>query len=138
LNSITQRQSEIIKEYSKFIIECQRLVANEVDAKTVEELAYDQARKEFYQIRLEQDVERQVAREEALHYGSYFETSANEKSLKFEDDAFEDWKTWALQDIEAFKHKNASMFSGGGAGIDPEDEETAPVLEAASEAKVLA
>lgn len=89
------------------------LVNNHVDEQTIEERAYDQARKEFYALRLKQDVERQIAREEATHYGSYFEPTANEKSLKFEDDAIEDWKEWALKDIEAVNHKNASMISGG-------------------------
>ena len=71
-----------------------------VDAKTIEERAYDQARKEFYKLRLENDVEREVLREEAQHLGQWLPPTENEKAFKYEDEAFEDWKKQALQDVE--------------------------------------
>jgi Mitochondrial ribosomal protein S25 len=76
-------------------------------------LTYDQARKEFYQLRLEQDVERQVEKEEALHYGAYFDGSEIERSLEKEDEAWEDWKTWAYGEIENDRHKAAGANAVG-------------------------
>jgi small subunit ribosomal protein S23 len=78
------------------------------------EVAYDTARKEFYKHRLRQDVEREVAQEEALHYGAYFEPNQAEKALHREDEAYEAWKVWALEKTEMSRHQLATAFSESG------------------------
>jgi hypothetical protein len=80
---------------------------------SIQELAYDKARKEFYQLRMDQDVERQVAKEEALHYDAYFDVGEIERSVAKESEAFEDWKVWAIAEVE----KDRQMESGALPGV---------------------
>jgi small subunit ribosomal protein S23 len=61
--------------------------------------AYDQARQEFYALRHEEDVERRVAKEEALATGAYFGKSMLEIGMQLEDQAYESWKKWATTEI---------------------------------------
>lgn len=82
------------------------------DPISIRERAYDKARKEFYQLRLQQDVERHVAKEEALHYGAYFDAGEIERSLEKEDAAYEDWKKWAFAQVEKDRHKQAGSLPG--------------------------
>jgi len=82
------------------------------DPLSIQERAYDKARKEFYAIRQRQDVERQVAKEEAMHYGSYFDIGEIERSLKEEDKAFASWKEWAKTDVESAAHQQAVAYRG--------------------------
>ncbi len=79
--------------------------------------AYDQARKEFYDIRLQQDVERRVAREEALHTGAYFGKSAMEVGMELEDREYDDWREWAKKETVIAQQKQAAMYTG----LDNED-----------------
>jgi len=79
--------------------------------------AYDQARKEFYDIRLQQDVERRVAREEALHTGAYFGKSAMEVGMELEDKEYDDWREWAKKETVIAQQKQAAMYTG----LDNED-----------------
>jgi small subunit ribosomal protein S23 len=85
------------------------------------ELAYDQARKEFYKIRLRQDIEREVAKEEAIHYGSHFIADKNERALHIEDEAYENWKTWAMEKTEVTRVQLATAFSESGFVDESED-----------------
>jgi small subunit ribosomal protein S23 len=90
------------------------------------ELAYDVARKEFYQYRHLEEVERRIAKEEALSTGAYFGKGPNEISLQLEDQIWEHWKTWAFEQVEKEKQRNASAYSG----TDSEEAELAdPLLE---------
>ncbi|KAL8945917.1 MAG: hypothetical protein Q9222_007612, partial [Ikaeria aurantiellina] len=57
--------------------------------------AYDIARKEFYDLRLQQDIERRVAKEEAMATGAYFGKSVLQVGMELEDKVFEEWKAWA-------------------------------------------
>jgi small subunit ribosomal protein S23 len=50
--------------------------------------AYDIARKEFYELRHEEAVERRVTREEALWSGAYFGKSALEVGMELEDKTY--------------------------------------------------
>lgn len=56
---------------------------------------YDKARKEFYELRLQEEVRRQVAREEAMATGAYFGKSLNQVGLELEDKEHERWAAWA-------------------------------------------
>lgn len=64
------------------------------------EAAYDKARKEFYNARLKEDIQRRIAPEEASHYGATFGPSIFQKSMRHEDKAFEEWRVWATQEQE--------------------------------------
>ncbi len=53
------------------------------------EQAYDAARREFYRLRHEEDVERRVAQEEARMVGAYFGKTKQQVSMQLEDEQFE-------------------------------------------------
>ena len=92
--------------------------------------AYDIARKEFYALRLKQDVERRVAEEEALATGAYFGKTSFEIGQELEDKQFEKWKKWAEKEVEAMEVRRASMYTGNeNASMDLEEGE--PETEAA-------
>lgn len=74
--------------------------------------AYDKARKEFYHYRHLEDVERRIAKEEALSTGAYFGKSALEVGMELENKAWEDWKTWARQEITRVRQTAASSYTG--------------------------
>lgn len=74
--------------------------------------AYDQARREFYHHRHLAEVRTRIAREEALHVGAYFGKGPLEIGMELEDKAWENWKTWANQQIEDEQSMRAQMFSG--------------------------
>ena len=98
--------------------------------------AYDQARKEFYDLRLQQDVERRVAREEALATGAQFGKSVNDIGMELEDQEFERWKIWAKKEAEAIKQKEAAMYTGFDAdevALDADSEEMGAALEEISD-----
>jgi small subunit ribosomal protein S23 len=90
------------------------------ERQAIEERAYDTSRKEFYKLRLQEDVEREVAKEEAMHFGSYFQPSENERSLKHEDQAYEFWKEWAHNTVQ----KQRNLAAGKGTHDFSEEEET--------------
>lgn len=74
--------------------------------------AYDHARKEFYALRLQEDVERRVAKEEALATGAYFGISALEIGMKVEDKEYERWKSWAEQKLIEKEQRRFARFGG--------------------------
>jgi small subunit ribosomal protein S23 len=75
-------------------------------------IAYDKARKEFYHYRHLEEVERRVAKEEALSTGAYFGKSVLEVGMELENSAYEDWKVWAAQQIQEAKQQASAMYSG--------------------------
>lgn len=74
--------------------------------------AYDQARQEFYEERLKEDVERRVAKEEAMATGAYFGKSMLEVGMELEDKEYERWKQWALKEITEAKQRQAAVYTG--------------------------
>jgi len=74
--------------------------------------AYDQARREFYEERLKEDVERRVAKEEAMATGAYFGKSMLQIGMELEDKEYERWKQWALQEITEANQRQASVYTG--------------------------
>lgn len=76
------------------------------------EAAYDQARREFYHYRHLEDVERRIAKEEALYTGAYFGKGTLEVGMELEDRAYENWKAWAAKQIEESKQARAQLYSG--------------------------
>ncbi|KAL0263353.1 mitochondrial ribosomal small subunit component [Diplodia seriata] len=74
--------------------------------------AYDQARKEFYEYRHKEAIEQRIAKEEALAVGAYFGLSELEVGMGLENEAFEDWKAWALNEVEVQRQMQAAMYTG--------------------------
>ena len=90
--------------------------------------AYDKARKEFYELRLQEDVQRRVAKEEAAATGAYFGKSVLDIGMELEDQEFERWKAKALVDAELLKQRQAAVYTG-----ELDDNSKAGELEAALE-----
>ncbi|KAL8711595.1 MAG: hypothetical protein Q9220_004005 [cf. Caloplaca sp. 1 TL-2023] len=86
--------------------------------------AYDIARKEFYEMRLQQDVERRVAKEEAMATGAYFGKSVLQVGMEQEDKMFEEWKAWAEAQVVDQEQRRAAMYTGvdSAEGAMPEEE----------------
>lgn len=74
--------------------------------------AYDQARREFYHYRHLDEIRTRIAREEAMHVGAYFGKGPLEVGMELEDKAWENWKSWATQQIEDEQAQRAQLFSG--------------------------
>lgn len=94
--------------------------------------AYDQARKEFYKLRLQEDIQRRVAQEEALATGAYFHKSTLEVGMELEDRQFEEWKAWAIKEVQLGEQRRNAMYTGQenqAMDLDPEDAETQAGIE---------
>lgn len=105
------------------VIQRQLWLLNNVTGMTSEK-AYDQARKEFYALRHQEDVERRVAKEEALATGAYFGKSTLEVGMELEDKTYEDWKEWAQTEVEMIEQQKNSQYTG----TEPGEEEAPPPL----------
>jgi small subunit ribosomal protein S23 len=84
--------------------------------------AYDVARKEFYALRHEEEVERRIAREEAAWTGAYFGKSALEVGMELEDKTYESWKAWATREAEAIDLQRTAAYTGLGSSSGEEEE----------------
>ncbi|KAF8469067.1 mitochondrial ribosomal protein S25 [Kalaharituber pfeilii] len=80
--------------------------------------AYDIARKKFYQLRLQEDIERRIATEEALAVGAVFDKSYFDIVFEREGQVLQDWKTKAAQDLALRKHKRNAAYSSTSLGED--------------------
>ncbi|PGH03790.1 37S ribosomal protein S25, mitochondrial [Helicocarpus griseus UAMH5409] len=80
--------------------------------------AYDIARREFYKLRLQEDVERRVAREEALATGAYFGPDMHAVGMELENQEYERWKVWAEGENQAMEQRLAAFTGATG----PRDE----------------
>lgn len=98
------------------VIQRQLWLLHNVDGMTSQK-AYDIARGEFYALRHEEDVERRVAKEEALSTGAYFGKSALEVGMELEDQAYESWKAWATQQVELQEQQKNAAYTN----LDTED-----------------
>jgi len=61
--------------------------------------AYDNARREFYKLRNQEEIEARVAVEEARMVGGYFGKTLLQVGMQLEDKEFESWKGWAGKEI---------------------------------------
>lgn len=73
--------------------------------------AYDVARREFYRLRLQEDIERRVAAEEAEATGAVFGPTQLEIGMELENQEFEHWKEWAKLEAQ-LQNQRAASFSG--------------------------
>lgn len=83
--------------------------------------AYDRARKEFYDLRLQEDVERRVAKEEAMSTGAHFGKSTLDIGMELEDKEYERWKAWALGEVALAEQRQAAMYTGNVEGGEMEN-----------------
>ena len=83
--------------------------------------AYDRARREFYFFRHREDVERRVAKEEALATGAYFGLGPNEVGMELENRQYEEWKAWAMVQMEKAKQAASAAYTG----VSNDEEQTA-------------
>jgi small subunit ribosomal protein S23 len=83
-------------------------------------------------MRLQEEVERRVAKEEAISTGAYFGPSILDIGMQLEDKEYENWKAWAQKEVEMFEQRNAAMYTGGvqtEAAVDADEEEYEAALE---------
>lgn len=91
--------------------------------------AYDIARREFYQLRLKEEIAQRVAAEEAEAYGAEFGPRMLEVGRKLEDDVYENWKTWAREQAQVLDQKQAAFVGAPEAALrrdDTDDSATVP------------
>ncbi|KAI9755253.1 MAG: mitochondrial ribosomal small subunit component [Lichina confinis] len=103
------------------------------DQHMTEEEAYDQARREFYQVRYEQDVERRVAKEEALAVGAYFGKSYMQVGMELEDKMYEDFKAWAFEQGRIQDQMRQASYSDIGEDVGEDDGDSQSTDDGASD-----
>lgn len=74
--------------------------------------AYDIARREFYKLRLQEDIERRIAQEEARATGAYFGPDVNTIGMEFENKSYERWKVWAEEESLLELQQNSATIAG--------------------------
>lgn len=71
--------------------------------------SYDIARREFYRLRHQEEIERHVAAEEAEATGAVFGPRQLEIGMQLENQEFERWKAWARAQVHlSNQNSNAS------------------------------
>lgn len=91
--------------------------------------AYDIARREFYRLRLKEEIEQRVAAEEAEATGAMFGPRMLDVSMALEDKVYEDWKGWARTQAQVLDQKTAAFVGAPEVAI-PSDDTKASSLEA--------
>ena len=72
---------------------------------------------------MRQDIERKVAKEEAMHVGAYFQKSTVAWGMELEDRKFFGFKEWANRRIVAMENARQAMVLGVDAKTSDEVEE---------------
>ncbi|KAI1741002.1 mitochondrial ribosomal protein S25 [Xylaria scruposa] len=96
------------------VVQRQLWMMHNVEGMT-EEKAYDTVRREFYALRHEEDVERRIAKEEAMKVGAYFGMSSTQVSMELEDQQYESWKKWASKQISNVEAEKDAAYTNFGA-----------------------
>lgn len=94
--------------------------------------AYDIARREFYRLRLRQEIEQRVAAEEAEATGAVFGTRMLDVSMALEGKVFENWKVWAKSQAQILDQKQAAFVGAPEVAI-PADDSRVGTIEAEAE-----
>jgi small subunit ribosomal protein S23 len=93
------------------------------EQKMSKQKAYDQARKEFYALRQEEDIGRRVAIEEARYVGAYFGKNNLQVGMELEDKIYDDWRGWAQEEMVKLELKrNEAYTSFGEPELEAEEE----------------
>lgn len=80
--------------------------------------AYDIARREFYRLRLQEDIERRVAVEEAEATGATFGPSYLEIGMGLENQEYERWKAWARSQAQILSGQQSSSPASATVDVD--------------------
>ncbi|KAI1294391.1 mitochondrial ribosomal protein S25 [Xylaria venustula] len=88
-----------------------------------EEKAYDIVRREFYALRHAEDVERRVAKEEAMKVGAYFGKSFMQVGMELEDQEYENWKKWAGRQITSVQTEQDMAYTNFGEAEELEEDD---------------
>lgn len=80
--------------------------------------AYDIARREFYRLRLQEDIERRVAAEEAEATGATFGPTRLQIGMELENQEHERWKEWARMEAQVQNQKMASFVGAPDTGLE--------------------
>ncbi|KAF2967142.1 hypothetical protein GQX73_g6412 [Xylaria multiplex] len=96
------------------VVQRQLWIMYNVEGMTKEK-AYDMARREFYALRHEEDVERRIAKEEAMKVGAYFGKSFLQVGMELEDQQYENWKKWAGKQIQNVQAEQDAAYTNFGA-----------------------
>ncbi|KAK3344314.1 mitochondrial ribosomal protein S25 [Lasiosphaeria hispida] len=75
------------------------------------ESAYDMARREFYELRQLEDIQRRIAVEEARMVGAYFGKSTLQYGMDIEDKEYERWKKWAGAEINKMEAERQKAYT---------------------------
>lgn len=78
--------------------------------------AYDQARFEFYRLRMQQEVEQQVAQEESEMFGSIYGPSAIDFGVQQEQKFIDIWKQKAIEETDLLAARRANPSEAWAAG----------------------
>lgn len=73
--------------------------------------AYDIARKEFYDLRRQEEVRKRIAAEEAESTGAVFGKNPLQWGIQVENKQHDDWERWAKEQVVLQQQKNAA-FAG--------------------------
>lgn len=87
--------------------------------------AYDVARKEFYKLRQQEEIERRIAVEEARMYGAYFGKTNLQVGMELEDAVYERWKKWAANEIAQLESERTAAYTNVVDAADAADAEDA-------------
>ncbi|GAD93216.1 mitochondrial 37S ribosomal protein RSM25 [Paecilomyces variotii No. 5] len=87
--------------------------------------AYDIARREFYQLRLREDIERRVAAEEAEATGAEFGPTKLEIGMELENQEYERWKAWAKTEAQVQDQRAAAFVGSDATGVEESLDEPA-------------
>lgn len=133
LHRVVQRQLYLMENGIPQYVQNQATGDMEViNAPLTREEAYDMARKEFYAIRHQEDIERRVAAEEARMVGAYFGKSKLEVGMELENQTFEQWREWAVAENARLNAASQSAYANFNQAVVPgEVDEEAALLEAA-------
>ena len=73
--------------------------------------AYDLARKEFYKLRQQEEIERRIAAEEARMYGAYFGKTNMQVGMELEDAMYNKWNKWATDQIAKLESQRTAAYA---------------------------
>ena len=110
-------------DYDDSVVQRQLWLLNNVPDME-EARAYDIARREFYRLRHQQEIERRVAAEEAQATGARFGPRRLEIGMQLESKVFGSWKRWAKRQIQVSIQNSASSSGSSGVSSEPEVEQS--------------
>ncbi|KAJ5172441.1 mitochondrial ribosomal small subunit component [Penicillium capsulatum] len=91
--------------------------------------AYDIARREFYRLRLREDIERRIAAEEAQATGAQFGPSYMEVGMELENKEHEKWKAWARNEAQLLEQRHTSLSGAPEIVAETEKEDSSDLLD---------